>query len=164
MELPILMRSWSVFARCLPLTGRMLLRAAGAVFLVLIAYGHTTSESSADQGLEVSPTNISITQATELDHGDSKTEQKVPRVLELVLKDLASSDPETRLLALDYWDAEHIHLLLGPVFEAMEDKDAAVRARATAIIERLWAVEQKVIDLTFSTIESTGDQLVTRVP
>ncbi len=32
---------------------------------------------------------------------------------------------------------------LDPVFEAMEDDDPAVRAKATAIVEQYWAREQE---------------------
>jgi hypothetical protein len=53
---------------------------------------------------------------------------------------------------------------LNAVFEAMEDEDEAVRAKATAIIERRCAMEQHVIDLTFSTTRSHSGQLITMRP
>lgn len=69
--------------------------------------------------------------------------REVPGVPEPVLKDLASQDPYSRLRALDHWTTKSTTASFDPVFEAMEDQDQAVRARATAIVEQQWAIEQE---------------------
>ncbi|HEX5544654.1 MAG TPA: hypothetical protein VFX10_04095, partial [Nitrospira sp.] len=89
-------------------------------------------------------------------------DREVSDVPEPVLKDLASLNPSTRLRALNYWDVKGSKLSLDSIFEAMEDEDEAVRARATAIIDLQWAIEQEVIELTFSTTKSIGGQLIRR--
>lgn len=60
-----------------------------------------------------------------------------------VAKDLQSPEGRDRYRALDYWEAKDSKAPLDPVFEAMEDDDPAVRAKATAIVEQYWAAEQE---------------------
>lgn len=60
-----------------------------------------------------------------------------------VAKDLQSPEGRDRYRALDYWEAKDSQAPLDPVFEAMEDDDPAVRAKATAIVEQYWAAEQE---------------------
>jgi hypothetical protein len=60
-----------------------------------------------------------------------------------VAKDLQSPEGRDRYRALDYWEAKDRKAPLDPVFEALEDEDEAVRAKATAIVEQYWAVEQE---------------------
>lgn len=60
-----------------------------------------------------------------------------------VEKDLQSLEARDRYRALDYWEAKDSKAPLDPVFEAMEDDDPAVRAKATAIVEQNWAAEQE---------------------
>jgi hypothetical protein len=67
----------------------------------------------------------------------------VPGVPEAVTKDLDSPDARARYRALDHWDAKDSKPPLDPVFEAMEDEDEGVRAKATAIVEEYWAAEQE---------------------
>ena len=105
-----------------------------------------------------------MTQPTVQSERPEGRDRENPDVPEPVLKDLASRNPGTRLRALNYWDVKDAKLSLDPVFEAMEDEDGAVRARATAIIDQQWAMEQDVIELTFSTTKSTSGQLITRSP
>lgn len=59
-----------------------------------------------------------------------------------VTKDLASPDARDRYRALDHWEAIDSNAPLDPVFQAMEDEDPAVRAKATTIVEQRWAMEQ----------------------
>ena len=59
-----------------------------------------------------------------------------------VVNDLASPEARTRLRALEHWEQKDNTAPLDPVFEAMEDEDEAVRAKATAIVEQRWAIEQ----------------------
>ena len=66
-----------------------------------------------------------------------------PTIPDTVAKDLASPDARDRYHALDYWEAKDSKAPLDPVFEAMEDDDPAVRAKATAIAEQYWAAEQE---------------------
>ena len=49
-------------------------------------------------------------------------------------------------------------------FEAMEDEDEAVRARAAAIIDQQCAIEQYLIGLTFSTRGSDSGELMINTP
>lgn len=60
-----------------------------------------------------------------------------------VEKDLQSPDARDRYRALDYWEAKDNKTPLDSVFEAIEDEDPAVRAKATAIIEQHWSVVEK---------------------
>lgn len=60
-----------------------------------------------------------------------------------VEKDLQSPEARDRYRALDHWEAKDSKAPLDPVFEAMEDEDEAVRAKATAIVERYWEAEQE---------------------
>jgi len=60
-----------------------------------------------------------------------------------VEKDLQSPEARDRYRALDYWEAKDSKAPLDPVFEAIEDDDPAVRAKATAIVERYWEAEQE---------------------
>lgn len=65
---------------------------------------------------------------------------------ETIVKDLSSLDARDRYRALDYWESKDSKAPLDPVFEAMEDEDEAVRAKATAIVEQYWAEEQEKED------------------
>ena len=60
-----------------------------------------------------------------------------------VAKDLQSPEARDRYRALDYWEAEDSKAPLDPVFEAIEDDDPAVRAKATAIVDRYWEADEK---------------------
>ena len=53
-----------------------------------------------------------------------------------IAKDLGSPDPHIRSRALEYWETQLDQPPLTPVFEAMEDEDPAVRAKAGTIVER----------------------------
>jgi hypothetical protein len=77
------------------------------------------------------------------EQGENHTLSLNPSIPQSVEKDLGSSDARVRYLALDYWEAKDSKAPLDPVFEAMEDEDEAVRAKATAIVEQYWAAEQE---------------------
>ena len=66
----------------------------------------------------------------------------VPGVPESIAKDLNSLDALDRLQALDHWEKKGTKAPLDPVFEALEDENEAIRAKATEIIERQWAIER----------------------
>lgn len=53
-----------------------------------------------------------------------------------IAKGLGSSDARDRYRALEYWDEKDSKAPMDPVFDAIEDDDPAVRAKAEAIIER----------------------------
>jgi hypothetical protein len=72
--------------------------------------------------------------------GASSLPRNIPAT---VAKDLGSPDARDRYRALDHWEAKDGKTPLDPVFEAMEDDDPAVRAKATAIVEQHWAAEQE---------------------
>lgn len=60
-----------------------------------------------------------------------------------VAKDLHSPEARDRYRALDHWETKNSKASLDPVFEALEDDDPAVRAKATAIVERYWEAEEE---------------------
>lgn len=149
---------------------RRFLGAVCVVFVVgLNACGPTTPDNDAGRGPEASKTATSIAQAVRQGNTGGDTNQgqgpagennaaaksdvlsekpesrgrEVPGVPELVLKDLASGDPGTRLRALDHWTSKETAASLEPVFEALEDENDAVRARAAAVIEQQWTIEQE---------------------
>lgn len=72
--------------------------------------------------------------------GDHTPASSIPPSVE---KDLQSLEARDRYRALDYWEAKDSKAPLDPVFEAIEDDDPAVRAKATAIVEQYWAAEQE---------------------
>jgi hypothetical protein len=72
--------------------------------------------------------------------GASSLPRNIPAT---VAKDLGSPDARDRYRALDHWEAKDSKAPLDSVFEAMEDDDPAVRAKATAIVEQYWAAEQE---------------------
>lgn len=59
-----------------------------------------------------------------------------------IANDLASPEARTRFQALEHWEQKDSKLPLDAVFEAMEDEDEAVRAKATAIVEQHWAAAE----------------------
>lgn len=74
---------------------------------------------------------------------DEESSQPQPQKLpESIAKDLASPDARERFRALSHWEEKgEVKTPLDAVFEAMEDEDEAVRAKATAIVEQRWAAE-----------------------
>jgi hypothetical protein len=77
-------------------------------------------------------------------HEDDKTPVRViPNVPEAIAQGLTSPDASARLQALNYWGKPENKAPLDPLYEAVEDVDPAVRAKATEIIERQWAAEQQ---------------------
>ena len=79
-------------------------------------------------------------QPTIVEKSDETTEERnaamSPDIPEVIAKDLSSPDAHIRYRALDYWDTQRDQPPLTPVFEAMEDEDPAVRAKAATIVER----------------------------
>jgi hypothetical protein len=67
----------------------------------------------------------------------------IPGIPESIAKGLESPDARERLQALDHWEKKGPKAPLDPVFEAFEDENEAVRAKATAIIEQQWAIERE---------------------
>ena len=77
-------------------------------------------------------------------HEDDKTPPRViPNVPGAIAQGLTSPDASARLKALDYWRNPENKAPLDPLYEAVEDDDPAVRAKATEIVERQWAAEQQ---------------------
>lgn len=66
-----------------------------------------------------------------------------PDIPEAIAKDLSSPHALIRYRALDYWETQQQQPPLTPVFEAMEDEDPAVRAKAATIVERHMDVEKE---------------------
>ncbi|CUS32683.1 hypothetical protein COMA2_110038 [Candidatus Nitrospira nitrificans] len=74
---------------------------------------------------------------------ESPTQSLNSSIPSSVEKDLSSSNARDRYRALDHWESKDSKAPLDPVFDAMEDDDPAVRAKATAIVEQYWAAEQE---------------------
>jgi len=66
-----------------------------------------------------------------------------PNIPHSIASELASPNPRARYDALNYWETKGTQASIDPVFEAMEDEDPSVRAKATAIIEQRWEAEQE---------------------
>lgn len=82
----------------------------------------------------------SVAQPETVDKSDEQTEARnatlSPDIPDAIAKDLGSPDPHIRSRALEYWETQLDQPPLTPVFEAMEDEDPAVRAKAGTIVER----------------------------
>jgi len=77
------------------------------------------------------------------EQNDGSAPQPALTIPDTIAKGLSSSNPRARYAALDYWDTQGAQAPLDPVFDAMEDEDPAVRAKATAIVEHYWAAEEE---------------------
>lgn len=53
-----------------------------------------------------------------------------------VAKDLGSSDARDRYRALEYWEKKDSKAPIDPIYDAMEDDDPSVRAKAAAILKQ----------------------------
>lgn len=84
-------------------------------------------------------------QPTIAEKSDETTEEgsaaMSPDIPEVIAKDLSSPDAQIRYRALGYWETQRDQPPLTPVFEAMEDEDPAVRAKAATIVERQMDLE-----------------------
>jgi hypothetical protein len=60
-----------------------------------------------------------------------------------IAQDLDAPKVSVRLQALDMWARQGTQAPLDPLVVALDDEDDDVRAKAIAIIERNWAVEQE---------------------
>lgn len=78
-------------------------------------------------------------------NGTVPGEDKLPvlGIPKSIAKGLDSLDVRDRIQALDHWEKKGAKPPLDPVFEALEDENDAVRAKATAIIEQQWAIERE---------------------
>jgi len=74
---------------------------------------------------------------------DGRDKLPVPGIPKAIAKGLDSPLVLDRLQALDHWEKKGSKAPLDPVFEALEDENEAVRAKATAIIEQQWATERE---------------------
>lgn len=81
--------------------------------------------------------------AAAAERADDRSSPSQPSIPQSIAKELSSPDARDRYRALDHWEARNSKMPLDPVFEAMEDDDPAVRAKATAIVEQYWAREQE---------------------
>lgn len=113
--------------------------------------GSVAGSSSASARVSPSPGD-SVSQGDgQADKSDGTTNVKsdetdkslVPGIPTAIAKDLDSPDARLRLRALDHWETKGAKAPLDPVFEALEDEDDAVRAKATAIIEQRWAADEE---------------------
>jgi hypothetical protein len=86
---------------------------------------------------------LSKTAGTPTVEPDGQNKLPVPGIPESIAKGLDSPDVRDRLQALDHWEKKGSKAPLDPLFEALDDEDGYVRAKATEIIERYWAAEQE---------------------
>lgn len=137
--------------------------ACGCLLLSLAACGSPVSEKASGQASSVSKGDTvgvggvagaaqrgadqqdrkAVSSGQSATDTDERDNQSLPGVPDTVAKDLGSADARDRYRALDYWETKDSKESLDPVFEAMEDEDPAVRAKATAIVEQRWAEEHK---------------------
>jgi hypothetical protein len=136
---------------------------AGCLLLSLTACGPAVSEKASGQATSISKGGAvgGAVVAGEVPRGSDQNDRKggsssqpvtdmnerdhrsIPGVPDTVVKELGSADARDRYRALDHWETKDNNASLEPVFEAMEDEDEAVRAKATAIVEQRWAEEHK---------------------
>lgn len=81
--------------------------------------------------------------ATTAAQAEDRSLASEPSISQSLAKELSSPNARDRYRALDHWEAKDNKAPLDPVFEAMEDDDPAVRAKATAIVEQYWEAEQE---------------------
>lgn len=74
---------------------------------------------------------------------DTSNGKSVPLIPDSIIKDLNSPDARVRLQAMSHWGSNETTAPLDPLFEAVDDEDPAVQAKAIEIIERYWAAEQE---------------------
>ncbi len=101
----------------------------------LLLVGETTivernTEGNVNEAASVNPT----------ENNKSLSIQAIPFS---IVKDLHSLDARDRYRALDHWETKGSQAALDHVFEALEDEDEAVRAKAEAIVEQRWEAEQE---------------------
>lgn len=143
-----------------PCLGRLV---AGCLLLGLAACGAPVSEKAPGQAPSAGKGEITggAVATREMQHGsdqndrkgvssgqsgtdlDERDNQSIAGVPDMVVKELSSPDPRDRYRALDHWEKKDNNASLDPVFEAMEDEDEAVRAKATAIVEQRWAEKRE---------------------
>jgi hypothetical protein len=111
----------------------------------------TGNETGSTPGKGTGPEGDSIGQGDKLSKAidtsnietDGRDKLPVPGIPESIAKGLDSPDVRDRIRALDHWEKKGTKAPLDPVFEALEDEDDAVRAKATAIIEQRWAEDEE---------------------
>ncbi len=96
-----------------------------------------------DTAMVEKKTEWNVSGAAPVNQSERRTPVSISPIPLSVAKDLQSPEGRDRYRALDYWEAKDSKAPLDPVFEAMEDDDPAVRAKATAIVEQYWAAEQE---------------------
>lgn len=74
---------------------------------------------------------------------DTPNSKSVTLIPDSITKDLNSADAIVRLQAMNHWGSKGTTVPLDPLFEALDDEDPAVRAKAIEIIERYWTAEQE---------------------
>lgn len=111
---------------------------AAAVRQIDIDVRTVTSAAAGKNGVEVEAnTGEAVYQSAD---GEVSPEIAIPRS---ILIDLTSLEARTRLHALEHWEKNDRNAPLDAVFDALEDEDEAVRAKAEAIVEQRWEAEQE---------------------
>lgn len=96
-------------------------------------------QPSAGKSAQVDPASKSATGSA----GGALSLTAVPRdaddrlnIPDSVAKDLGSSDARDRYRALDFWEKKDSKAPIDPIYDAMEDDDPSVRAKAAAILNQ----------------------------
>jgi len=113
--------------------------------------GFLENETSSASGKGTVPGSDSVGQEGKLSkladtanvESDGRDKLPIPGIPESIAKGLDSPDARERIQALDHWEKKGTKAPLDPVFEAFEDENEAVRAKAAAIIEQQWATERE---------------------
>ncbi len=123
---------------------------AGCLLVSLAACGAPVSEkgpgpaASVSGGATTSQNARGVLSSGQPDaDANERDNRSIPGVPDRVVRDLGSVDPRDRYRALEHWNVKGGTAPLDPVFEALEDEDEAVRAKAEAIVEKRWAEEQQ---------------------
>lgn len=94
------------------------------------------TKAAASAGMMPPPKTTGSTDATPLPTMVPRDDDDRLNIPETVAKDLSSLDARERYRALEHWEEKDSKAPMDPVFDAMEDDDPAVRAKAAAILER----------------------------
>ena len=99
--------------------------------------------TTSDRGITSGANSISQGERLQSQPADTPNGKSVPLIPDSITRDLDSPDAAVRLQALSHWGSKGTTAPLDPLFEAMDDEDPAVQAKAIEIIERYWAAEQE---------------------
>ena len=101
-----------------------------------------TRTAQEDRQISNAGTLAIVTPDGKTDEPESMPTPLTPEIPDSVTKDLDSPYASIRLSALNHWERNELTTPLDPVFEALQDENEAVQAKALEIIERRLAAKQ----------------------